>query len=58
MEYKLFCFIVFGIQAFICIFNFILAWGRYRFPRAIVDVLAGISWGLTGAYWLWQGLSF
>jgi hypothetical protein len=55
-EFKLFCFQVFGIQAIISLFNFLLAWSKIKLPRWIVDILAGISWAMTGGYWLWQAL--
>ena len=57
MGYMVFCLIVFTIQAIITYVDFKLARRHHalnEYTAASADILAGISWGMTACWWLYQ----
>ncbi len=57
MGYKVFCLIVFTIQAIITYVDFKLACRHHSLNEdgaATADILAGISWGMTACWWFYQ----
>lgn len=60
MGYRLFCIIVFIVQVTITIVDFMLCKKHYYLDKedaAFADMLAGISWGMTACWWLYQAFT-
>lgn len=60
MGYKVFCLVVFVIQTIIACVDFKLARSHHALweeDAAFVDILAGISWGMTAGWWLYQAFT-
>lgn len=60
MGYKVFCLVVFVIQTIITCVDFKLARRHYSLceeDTATADILAGISWGMTAGWWLYQAFT-
>ncbi len=60
MPYKVFCLIVFIIQTSITLLDFKLAQKhrhKNEMDATLVDILAGISWGMTALWWLFLAIT-
>ena len=60
MGYKVFCLVVFVIQTIITCVDFKLARRHHAMlegDAAFADILAGVSWGMTACWWLYQALA-
>lgn len=60
MGYKVFCLVVFVIQTIITCVDFKLARKHHTLcegDAATADILAGISWGMTALWWLYQAFT-
>ena len=58
--YKFFCLVVFVVQTVITYIDFKLArrhHNLYQEDAATVDILAGVSWGMTAIWWLYQAFT-
>ncbi len=56
-SYKIFCLVVFFIQAVIAGLSYGIGAKRVMIKRKYVDYLVGLSWTLTALWWLYCALT-
>ena len=60
MAYKIFCIVVFLIQLVIALLNFNLSKRHEllcKHQASLIDFLCGVSWSITGLWWLYCGIT-